>query len=154
VGRGIAVDTANNAYVTGYGESTNFPTTSGAFLPTNPNAFNPRAFVTKLNATGTALDYSTYLRGGATGADAGETDQAFGVAVDALGNAYVTGATSSASFPTTAEAYQPTRKGVNYDVFVTKVLPSGAALVYSTYLGGTGVEFAQGIAVDATGDAT
>ena len=91
-GLGIAVDAAGNAYVTGYTESANFPTTPGASrLPMR----GVDAFVTKLNATGTALVYSTYL--GGTADDCGH-----GIAVDASGNAYVTGDTNSANFPTTA----------------------------------------------------
>src|SRR2546426_7456735 len=97
-GIGIAVDSAGNAYVTGYTQSTDFPTTSGAFQ-TYPRA-TAQVFVTKLNPTGSALVFSTYLGG----------SQAFnlgtGIAVDSAGNAYVTGYTNSANFPTTPGAYQ------------------------------------------------
>ena len=88
--------------------------------------------MTKLNPTGTALVYSTYL--GGTGYVQGAA-----IAVDTAGNAYVTGYTDSTDFPTTAGAYQTTSGGGDfYDAFVTKLNPTGTALVYSTYLGGTG----------------
>src|SRR3989475_91035 len=143
-GFGIAVDATGNAYVTGLTNSNlDFPTTAGAFQPSSPGGFSD-AFVTKLNPTGAALAYSTYL--GGTGDENG-----FGIAVDATGNAYVTGITFSPDFPTTARAFQPSSPGG--DAFVTKLNPSGAALVYSTYLGGTGSDLGFGIAVDSFGNA-
>ena len=102
-GAAIAVDTAGNAYVTGYTTSTDFPTTAGAFQTTFGGG-NDDAFVTKLNPTGTALVYSTYL--GGTGYDQGAA-----IAVDTAGNAYVTGYTDSTDFPTTAGAFQTTYGG-------------------------------------------
>jgi len=95
IGQGIAVDTAGNAYVTGYTSSTNFPTTTGAFQTTYGG--NADAFVTKLNPRGTALVYSTYL--GGTEGDIGQ-----GIALDTAGNAYLTGGTGSSNFPTTTGA--------------------------------------------------
>jgi hypothetical protein len=142
-GFGIAVDTAGNAYVTGETGSTDFPTTSGADQKSLGGSRD--AFVTKLDATGTALVYSTYLGGTAF-------DTSHGITVDTAGNAYVTGWTGSTDFPTTAGAFQTTFGGY-YDAFVTKLNPTGTALVYSTYLGGTGYDESQGIAVDATGNA-
>ena len=143
VGYGIAVDTAGDAYVAGYTTSP-FPTTAGAYQTTFGGGYDD-AFVTKLNPTGTALVYSTYL--GGTSYDTGT-----GIAVDTAGNAYVTGTTGSADFPTTLGAYQTTYGG-NGDAFVTKLNPMGTALVYSTYLGGTGNEVGYGIAVDTAGNA-
>jgi hypothetical protein len=143
-GQGIAVDGAGNAYVTGLTNSTNFPTTPGAF----DTIFNSigDAFVTKLNPTGSALVYSTYLGGSGL-------DQGFGIAVDGLGNAYVTGATQSTNFPTMPGAFDMTANGFD-DAFVTKLNPTGSALVYSTYLGaGNGSEQGFGIAVDGGGNA-
>jgi hypothetical protein len=107
--------------------------------------------VTKLNATGSALLYSTFL-GGSTGATT------HGIAVDVGGNAYVTGATDSENFPTTPGAFQPRKAGVNGNAFVTKFNPTGAALVYSSYLGGGNPygwrsEAANAIAVDVNGNA-
>jgi len=153
-GEAIAVDAEGNAYVTGYTYSASFPTTPGAFQPTfgdaldPPNRFgpDPDAFVTKLNPTGSALVYSTYL--GGNGAEFGR-----GIAVDASGNAYVTGSTGSLNFPTTPGAFQSTLGGGPYDAFVTKLHSAGAVLVYSTYLGGVDADSGQGIALDANANA-
>ncbi len=111
-GRSIALDTTGNAYVTGYTQSANFPTTSGAYETTYGGGGD--AFITKLNVTGSALVYSTYL--GGTGGAACR-----GIAVDPSGNAYVTGFTGSSNFPTTAGAYQTTYTGGGaVNAFVTK----------------------------------
>jgi hypothetical protein len=141
-GHGIAVDDAGAAYVTGYTLSTDFPT-AAALQVTNHGA--PDAFVTKLNPAGSGLVYSTYL--GGNGEDLGD-----GIAVDAAGNAYVTGQTRSTDFPTTVGAFQRALQGPA-DAFVTKLNPAGSGLVYSTYLGGGGFDAASGIAVDAGGNA-
>jgi hypothetical protein len=137
---GLAVDGAGNVYVTGFTYSSNFPTSvplQGA------SAGAPDAFVAKLGGTG-ALVYSTYL--GGAGADA-----SYGVAVDSGGAAYVTGYTASTDFPTAAPI-QAALSGSS-DAFVAKLNDAGSALVYSTYLGGTGDEVSNGIAVDSTGRA-
>src|SRR3989454_590674 len=145
-GFGIAVDSLGQAYVTGVSASLDFPMTAGVFQPRFAGG-SLDAFVTKLNPTGAALAYSTYL--GGTGDENG-----FGVAVDGTGNAYGTGLTiSNLDFPTTAGALQRSSAGGISDAFVTKLNAAGAALVYSTYLGGTGDENGFGIAVDATGNA-
>jgi hypothetical protein len=140
-GLGIAVDSSGNAYVTGYTFSTDFPTQ-------NPlQAFNhglADAFVAKLNAAGSALVYSTYLGGR-------NFDQSHRIAVDASGNAYVTGSTDSTDFPT-QNPLQPSNHG-NGDAFVTKLNAAGSAFVYSTYLGGSDQDYGYGIAVDASGNA-
>jgi hypothetical protein len=133
---GIAVDSAGNTYVTGVAGS-GLPTTAGAFQPTSASS-NGTAFLAEFNPnlSGTAsLVYCTYL--GGTGGDVG-TD----VAVDGSGNAYVAGYTSSTDFPTTAGAFH-TRNAGGQDVFVAKLNPASsgsASLVYSTYLGGTGLD--------------
>ena len=142
-GSGIAVDSAGNAYVAGSAGSTNFPTTS-SFQAASGGGVND-AFVTKLNATGSALAYSTYLGGNSY-------DSAYGIAVDSAGNAYVTGTTLSTNFPT-ASPIQATHGGGENDAFVTKLNATGSALVYSTYLGGNSYDSAQGIAVDSAGNA-
>src|SRR5205814_8754446 len=136
------------AYVAGETVSSNFPTTAGAFQTTfGGGVFGAGdAFVTKLNPTGSALVYSTYL--GGSSSDAGS-----GIAVDAAGNAYVTGGTGSTDFPTTIGAFQTTKGGGFRDAFVTKLNPTGSALVYSTYLGGSGDDYGYGIALDALGNA-
>jgi hypothetical protein len=143
-GNGIAVDVAGIAYVTGVTNSTDFPTTAGAAQTTN--AGNGDAFVTKLDATGSGLAYSTYL-GGSDG------DGGNGIAVDAAGSAYVTGETGQTTdFPTTAGALQTAPAGSS-DGFVTKLDATGSGLVYSTYLGGGAADFVFDIAVDAAGSA-
>ncbi|WP_052807314.1 DUF7948 domain-containing protein [Risungbinella massiliensis] len=142
VGRGIAVDLFGNAYVTGRTNSTNFPFTPGAFSTTNSGGTD--AFVTKINPSGSALVYSTYL-GGVGG------DEARAIAVDQFGNAYVAGITA-APFPVTPGAFDTTPNG-GTDGFVSKLNPSGSALVYSTYLGGNANDSIDGIAVDQAGNA-
>lgn len=142
-GAGIDVDSTGNAYVTGYTESPDFPTLN-ALQPAFGGFRN--VFVAKLDATGSRLVYSTYLGGG--GSHAGE-----GIAVDAGGQACVTGFTSSfaSSFPT-VNALQPVPAG-GWEAFVAKLNAAGSALVYSTYLGGSGDDQGFGIAVDAPGNA-
>jgi hypothetical protein len=142
-GTGIALDSAGNAYITGYTFSSDFPTTPGAFQTTAAGADN--AFVAKLNAAGNALLYSTYL-GGSNG-----VDLQVGIAVDVSGNAYVAGGTTSSDFPT-VNAMQPAYGG-SEDCFVTKLNPVGSGLLYSTYLGGSGQDKCTSIAVDSTGNA-
>ncbi|TYP73299.1 SBBP repeat-containing protein [Paenibacillus methanolicus] len=139
-GSGIVLDASGNAYVTGSTQSADFPVTPGAFDTTLSGFQN--AFVTKLNPTGTALVYSTYLGGSGS-------DQGNGIALDALGNAYVTGFTQSSDFPTTPGAFDTSSSGLQ-DAFVTKLNPAGTALVYSTYLGGSVIETGYGIAVDTS----
>jgi beta-propeller repeat-containing protein len=146
-GFGIAVDPSGNAYVTGYTGSTDFPTTSGAVQRTK-GGFDgsPDAFVAKLSADGSSLTYSTYL--GGSGFDIGQS-----IAVDAFGSAYITGFTDSADFPATSGARQTNFGGGAWDAFVTKLSADGSSLKYSTYLGGSGYDQGQGIAVDSSGDA-
>jgi hypothetical protein len=144
VGFGIAVDAAGNAYCTGTTSDPNFPTVN-AVQPVLHGPYD--AFVTKLNAAGSAFVYSTYL-GGVSGVEAGT-----GIAVDAAGNAYVSGVTTSTDFPT-ANAIQPTFGGGAEDAFVTKLNAAGNTLVYSTYLGGSANDVISGIAVDAAGNAS
>ncbi len=143
IGKGIAVDAAGNAYVTGRTSSTDFPTTPGAFQTTF-GGFDD-AFVTKLNPEGSELVYSTYLGGS-------DEDAALAIAVDSSGNAYVTGETFSTNFPTTPDAFQTTLGGAS-DAFVTKLNLAGSDLVYSTYLGGTRNDSGEAIGVDSTGNA-
>jgi hypothetical protein len=151
-GFGIAVDASGNAYVTGETASTDFPV-QNAFQPTlSMGGLRVDAFITKLSADGSSLVYSTYLGGGSPGTSLNQgINQGFGIAVDAAGSAYVAGYTNSESFPT-QNPLQPSLAG-NDDVFVTKFIPAGDALVYSTYLGGSGNDDAFGIAVDSAGNA-
>jgi hypothetical protein len=138
-GEGIVVDSSDNAYVTGLTESSNFPTTSGAFQTTYGGSTD--AFVTKVNPTGSALVYSTYLGGNAN-------DSGAGIAIDGNNNAYVTGQTSSSNFPT-ANPTQSTLGGGS-DAFVTELNSAGSQLIFSTYLGGSGNEDDAGFGAIAT----
>ncbi len=144
IGYGVAVDGDGNAYVTGSTGSTDFPTVK-PFQTATGGDFD--TFVAKVNPTGTALVYSTYL--GGAGFDRGTA-----IAVDASGNAYLTGLTTSNNFPTTTGAAQTTFGGGTCgttacsDAFVTKLNPDGSSLVYSTYLGGGDSDAGQGIALD------
>lgn len=151
-GNGIALDAGNNAYLIGYTQSVDFPTTPGAFQTSCNCSKNSSVFVTELNSAGTALVYSTYLGGNAA-------DVGYQIALDSSNNAYVTGYATSTNFPTTPGAFQ-TAIGANKAAFVTKLNPTGSALVYSTYLGGsttlktTACEACgTSIAVDSSGNA-
>ncbi|HEY8155769.1 MAG TPA: SBBP repeat-containing protein [Myxococcota bacterium] len=142
--RGIAVDADGNAYLTGETSSTNFPTTPGAFQTLRAGGSD--AFVVKLAPDGSHLVYSTYLGGTGACCDLGNA-----IAIDSAGNAYVTGAGDSPDFPT-LHPVQGSFAGF-VDAFVTKLDPSGSALVYSTYLGGLAADQGLAIAVDAAGSA-
>jgi hypothetical protein len=132
-GDGIAVDSSGNACVTGITNATNFPTTVNPLQATNGGGTD--AFVTKLNAAGDALLYSTYLGGSGTETQAG-------IAMDSEANVYVTGTTNSTDFPT-KDPLDDTLDG-DFDVFVAKLNAAGSALRYSTYLGGSGIEESKG----------
>jgi hypothetical protein len=138
-GQAIAVDASGSAYITGRTASTNLPT-QNPFQGALQGGAN--AFVTKFSPDGASLVYSTYLGGGA--------DSGSGIAVDSSGSAYVTGTTSSASFPLQSP-FQSSLKG-STNAFVTKFSTAGGALIYSTYLGGSGGDASAGIAVDSSGD--
>jgi hypothetical protein len=140
-GNSIAVDAVGNAYVVGYTECIDFPTVNP--FQADPGDDDGDGFVTKLNATGNDLLYSTYLGGDAK-------DLCYAIAVDAYGSAYVTGYTASTDFPT-VNPYQTDRDTT--DVFVAKLNPAGSDLTYSTYLGGGDDERGYSIAVDADGSA-
>ena len=139
-GHGIAFDAPGNVYVTGETDSTNFPLQNPIQAAIGGGQ---DAFVTKLNAAGSALVYSTYL--GGNGIDYG-----MAIALDGTANAHVTGSTASTNFPL-AKAFSATYGGGNGDAFVTEVNAAGSALVYSTYLGGSTYDEGKGIAVDAAG---
>ena len=145
-GIAIAADAAGNAYITGTTQSSGFPTTAGAY-DTSHNGGND-GFVTKFNAAGSALDYSTLL-GGSRG---NGSDGITGIAADASG-VYVTGTTDSNYFPTTAGAFDTSSNGGG-DIFVAKLDPSGGSLIYSTLLGGSACcNLSPDIAIDANGHA-
>jgi hypothetical protein len=142
-GKGIVVDSAGNVYVTGSTMSINFPTQNPYQSVKQGGTYD--GFITKLNATGNGLVYSTYFGGSLD-------DNSIGIAVDSAGNVYVTGRTSSSYYFPIQNAYQSTYQG-NGDVFITKLNATGNSLVYSTYLGGNSYDFGEGIAVDFAGNA-
>jgi sugar lactone lactonase YvrE len=174
-GYGIAVDANGEAYVTGYTFSADFPVTTNSYQQVNHGTANlaANAFVSKLNATGTGLAGSTYL--GGTGRTIGGNDNldifdngddGIGVALDAPGDAYVIGVTSSTDFPTSTGAYQTTNNAaanLGTNVFVSKLDPTLSTLMYSTYIGGSGIastasnsgvgDFGTGIAIDTARNA-
>jgi hypothetical protein len=163
---GIAVDGSGNAYVTGETLSTDFPATPGAFqttcgTDTNCNAAGASvfsdAFVTRINANGTLLGYSTYLGGSSD-------DTGTAIAVDSSGNAYVTGETTDSNttvatgdFPVTTGAFQTSygngSAAAGSNAFVTKLNVAGSGLTYSTYLGGSTADVAVGISLDSSNEA-
>jgi YD repeat-containing protein len=141
-GNGIAVDSSGQAYVAGSTQATNFATTAGAYQTSLSGGSGQDAFVTRLNAAGSALGWSTYLGGGVT-------DSANGIAVDGSGDAYVAGSTTSTNFPTVSPYQSSLGGGSGTDAFVSELAPGGGSLLYSTYLGGSGTDQANGIALDA-----
>ncbi|MFL5363948.1 MAG: SBBP repeat-containing protein [Myxococcales bacterium] len=155
-GAGIAFDANGNSYIAGTTQSADFPTTVGAFQRTGAGGGGvPDVFVTKLNAAGNALVYSTFV--GGANAEFGRA-----IAIDGSGNVYVTGTTKSSNFPVTGNAFDRTpnippncpRCGNDFtDGFVFKLNATGSTLVYSTYLGGTDIDSPRGIAVDGSGNA-
>jgi hypothetical protein len=152
-GAAIAVDTAGAAYITGYTNSTDLAAVrafqsghGGGVCGTSPNTFPCfDAFVVKLSREGSSLAYSSYLGGSAD-------DYGQGIAVDAEGRAIVSGFTASSDFPL-ERALQDQFGGGSYDAFVSKLSAVGSALVYSTYLGGSGDDFGARLAVDTAGNA-
>ncbi|MDP8981610.1 MAG: SBBP repeat-containing protein [Acidobacteriota bacterium] len=151
-GNGIAVDGFGNAYVTGTTTSTDFPITPGAFQISFQGGLNNVAvFVTKLNAPGNGLIYSTYLVGNGV-ANNSNNEQGNGIAVDYAGNAYVTGSTTSISFPTTPDGFRSSVVGT-LKAFAAKLSVAGDGLVYSTYLAGSNQDIGFAVAVDALGNA-
>ncbi len=159
----IAVDATNNVYIGGYTISTNFPTTTGAYQRTfggseqqNEFFIFGDGFITKLNPSGTALVYSTYFGGYGD-------DNVTSLAIDAAGNAYLTGSTSTPNWQTSAGAFQPAYGGYGIlpytieqlvgDAYVAKLNPTGTALLYMSYLGGNANDGGTGIAIDSAGNA-
>ncbi|HWW13818.1 MAG TPA: choice-of-anchor tandem repeat GloVer-containing protein [Candidatus Dormibacteraeota bacterium] len=138
---GIAVDGAGNAYVTGGTASNDFPTLN----PLQPNSAGQYdAFVTKFNSSGGGLIYSTYIGGKAN-------DTSIAIKVDSSGNAYVAGYSLSTNFPTTSNAFQPTSGG-NWDATVLELNSAGSGFIYSSYLGGSGLDYSTSIALDSLGN--
>jgi hypothetical protein len=151
----IALDKNGDEYLTGAATSPDFPATNDAFLAACSNAgtCSGPAFVTKLDGKTGAIIYSTLL-GGSSGAFLGVDDEGIGIAVDQFGDAYVAGATSSDSFPTTPGALVPKCIACQPVPFVTKLSADGSSLLYSTLLEDVGVQdYANAIAIDESGNA-
>ena len=136
---GLAVDAAGNAYIGGSTSSPNFPVTPGVFSTVLTGGGD--AFVTKLNAAGSGLIFSTLMGGSGL-------EGIGGLVLDADANIYVAGGTSSSDFPMTPTAYDNTFNGAVADAFIAKLNPTGTALLYSTFLGGSDNEGAADIAID------
>ncbi|MGD1095325.1 MAG: SBBP repeat-containing protein [Bryobacteraceae bacterium] len=157
----IAVDSSGNAYIAGNTYGSGLPTTPGALVTNGIGAF-----VTKVNPAGTSLVYLTllgaanYIPGGAF-SNSNPGNLVYSIAADAAGNAYISGSTSDPAFPATSSAYQkmlsltsslPTGQAPPSDAFIAKLNPSGTAMVWATFLGGTGNDQAKTIAVDLAGN--
>ncbi len=140
----IAIDGSGNAYVTGDTYSADFPVTPGCFQGKFKST-QGNAFVTEIAPGGVGLVYSTFLGGSCC-------DNGSSIAVDNSGNAYITGQTSSIDFPVTPGCFQGKIKSTQGNAFVTEIAPGGAGLVYSTYLGGSAADGAEGIAIDLFGN--
>ena len=156
----IAVDNLGNAFIAGSTRSTNFPVINplagenviGGKIDRHTGQYPNDAFIAELNPTGTGLVYSTYLGGNGY-------DYAFGIALDAADNAFVTGNTYSTNFPVTPNAFQsrmmcsnsvyPTTAYINANAFVTEISTNGPSLLYSTYLGGTNYDVGRAIAYNS-----
>src|SRR6266540_3245112 len=153
--RAIAIDAARNVYLTGGTTSANFPTTAGSFDTSYGGGED--AFVTKLTFVGSGAGGDTYAIGPSTFLGGGGLDRGLGIGLDALGNTYATGITNSSGaspFPATTGVLATPFQGGAFDAFATKLNPTASALVYSTYLGGSGNDRGAGIAVDAGGSAS
>lgn len=137
----VKLDANNNAVIGGSVSGTNFPATAGAFQTTTSGGIE--GFIAKLNPAGSAVVYGTYLGGGL------QSDRVNGITIDASGNLYATGQTENTGFPVTPGAFDQTFNG-GEDGFVTKLDPTGASLVYSTFFGGQGKDqpFAIALAAD------
>lgn len=140
VAKSITLDDSGNVYLTGYTDSSDFPVMN----PVQSNLTGIlSAFVTKINPSGTALIYSTYLGGSSW-------DQAVGIAIDSTRNAYITGTTDSTDFPIVS-AHQPSLGGI-LDAFICKLDPNGSTILFSTYLGGSANDIVYDLDVDSSGN--
>lgn len=143
---GLTVDSAGNAYVTGNSTGSGLTTTSGVYQP-SPASTSQTGYIMKLNPAGSALVYATYLGGSVA-------ENVTAMALDAVGNVYVAGATYSSDFPASPSAAQPNCSSRTCSsAFVTKLNPTGTQLVYSTFLGGSAVDAANAIVIDGSENA-
>ncbi|MBN2572812.1 MAG: SBBP repeat-containing protein [Ignavibacteriales bacterium] len=143
LGLSITIDNERYSYVTGYTKASDFPTTAGVY----DQSFNDYedAFILKLNSDGSNLLFSTYIGGN-------DYERGYSIKVDLNGNAYITGETHSTDFPTTSGAYDKSYNG-NCDVFATKLNSNGSDLIYSTFIGGSGIDNGKSIAINYFGNA-
>jgi len=144
-GDAIAIDAAGNAYVTGRANSTDFPTTPGAFDTTHTGGFTD-AFVAKVGPTGSTLVWATFLGG------AGRADTGLAIAVDGTGGVYVAGQTDSPDFPVTIGSLDTSFSGSS-DGFLVRLRSGGDALAFGTYVGGSGGDIISSLVLDAAGNA-
>jgi hypothetical protein len=156
-GKTIAVDHEGNAYIAGSTNSTDFPTTPGAFQREDKAVAYATSFITKLNSTGTTIIYSTYLGGSHIKNPnqftvPGTLDTPIFIGVNESGEAFVAGLSGATDFPTTAGCYQSVNNARATSTFLTRFNASGTALVYSTYLGGSGTEDPTGAFLDTSGN--
>ena len=142
-GAQISVDAEGAVYLTGFTDSIDYPTTLGSYDQTLNGAND--AFITKLNADGSDLEYSTYIGGSSY-------EDCMDIALDSEKNAYIHGHTGSVDFPTTFAAYDNTLNG-NADLFVTVLNNDGSNLIYSTYIGGASDDIGKGIILDIENNA-
>ena len=140
----IAIDSSGNAYIAGYTESKDFPTTHEAFQE-NFNGGSSDVYVTKLTTLGTDIVFSTFLGGGGK-------DRSIGFVVDDYSNIYITGTTTStsATFPISIDALKKRKSGID-DIFITKLNGNGTGIIYSSFLGGMLSDSGYGIKMDISG---
>jgi hypothetical protein len=143
VAHDIGIDPFGNAYIIGWTYSTDFPKSSGVYDPTHNGETD--CIIFKLNQSGNKLDYSTFV--GGTSFDYG-----YGIDVDTIGNAYVTGYTLSSNFPTTNNSLNQSFNGGSTDIFCAKINKTGSNLLFSTYLGGAGNDYGRDISIDSNGN--
>jgi len=146
--RSITIDSSGNAYITGYANY-EFHTTPEAYKTTSSGSSD--VFALKLSPSGNELLYSTFIGGKTMGGSVSDNEIGLCIVVDNIGNAYITGFTSTNDFPTTSYAYDSSYGGGDYDAFICKLNPDGSELLYSTYLGGGKIDMGRGIAIDENG---
>ncbi len=147
----VVIDSTGNAFVTGETQSANFPTTLGAYQTLY--SLGTAAFVAKISANGSILNYSTLLSGTQGSSAAGGTNYnaPSAITIDAAGHAFVAGETNAADFPTTAGVVQPVFAGQD-DGFVSEFSADGSSLIFSTYLGGSDYDGLFGVKLDSGGN--
>jgi len=143
-GSDISIDSNNNAYITGWTQSFDFPITFDAYDITYNGGFWGDLFVLKLNPTGSSLIYSTFIGGN-------KSDLSESIIIDSKNNAIVTGSTNSTDFPITNGVFDDTYNG-NYDIFVFKLDSTGSLLLYSTFIGGVDEDRGSCITIDSSGN--